>query len=268
MNTNSTAEGQDERVLDQLRQLVRAFQAAGRTILPGSSDELLGTIVEAAARIFGAAAASIALVDQDQQYLVFVVSYGAGHESVVGMRVPVNQGIAGYVALTGEPLAISNVRQDPRFAQSAAERTGYLPQSILAMPLLYGERVIGVIEVLDKINAPSFGMQDMELLGLFARQAAIAIHQSQQYDLLGLGLMHCLERMIGPASLGGLDQVFRSLLGEADAGAAAPENPQRELIALADLFYQLSKLGEAERETAHQVLTSFGNYARGKPRWA
>src|SRR2546423_9623908 len=92
----------------QLQQLVLALEATGRALLPSSNDELLQTIVEAAARIFGAAAASIALVDERAGQIVFRVAYGAGSETVIGMRYPLDQGIAGYVANTGQPIAISN----------------------------------------------------------------------------------------------------------------------------------------------------------------
>src|SRR5438045_2004792 len=120
----------------QLAALVDAIHATGRALLPSSNDELLQTIVEAAARIFGAAAASIALVDEHAGQIVFRVAYGAGSESVIGMRIAMDQGIAGYVANTGQPIAISNVQTDPRFARDTAERTGYVPKSILAMPLI------------------------------------------------------------------------------------------------------------------------------------
>ncbi|HEX9013838.1 MAG TPA: GAF domain-containing protein, partial [Anaerolineaceae bacterium] len=97
---------------EQLLRLLRAIDASGRAVLPRQDQALLQSIVEAAARIFGAAAASIALVDEAGETLEFVVSYGAGSEAVVGMRIPVNRGIAGYVAMTGQPLATSNVQKD------------------------------------------------------------------------------------------------------------------------------------------------------------
>ena len=165
---------------DAVRDLLAALEAAGHLALPGFSRDLLESVVEAAARIFGAAAASIALVDEPSGGLHIVVAYGAGRETVVGMHLPRGQGIAGYVAMTGEPLAVSDVERDPRFAQQFAQGTGYVPRSILATPLLAHERIIGVMEVLDKIEAPSFGLRDMELLALFAGQASLAIDQARQ----------------------------------------------------------------------------------------
>lgn len=248
---------------EQLQRLLLAIEASGRAILPSSNDELLQTIVEAAAQLFGAAAASIALVNEKQQTLDFKVSTGIGREEVVGMRIPLDQGIAGYVAMTGQPMAISNVQQDPRFVQETAEKTGYVPRSILAMPLLSGDRVIGVIEVLDKISAPSFGMQDMELLGIFARQAALAIHASQQYEQLGEALLHGLKDLVktegGPEIEEALDRL-----------AERPDEDERaaDLMALADLFKSIYELGEAERKACLRILAAFADYTRSRPRYA
>src|SRR3989304_8603643 len=159
---------EESRISKQLKRLWEAIEASGHAILPKSNDELLNSIVEAAARIFNAAAASILLVNEQEQLLEFKVAYGAANPDLVGLKFPLDQGIAGYVVMTGQPLAISNVRQDARFNQDFARSTGYVPSSILAMPLRADERTIGVMEVLDKINATSFGMQDLELLGMFA----------------------------------------------------------------------------------------------------
>jgi GAF domain-containing protein len=240
------------KLAEQLHELVLAIQASGRALFPSSNDELLQTIVEAAARIFGAAAASIALVDARAGELVFRVAYGAGSETVVGMRIPLDQGIASYVANTGQPIAISNVQNDPRFARDTAQRTGYVPRSILAMPLITNDRVIGVIEVLDKITSPSFGMQDMELLGLFAQQAAIAIHQSQNLDALDDAFVRRLHALVSPEAAVDLQ---RALHG----GDIARHN---EMMQIAALFQSISALGEAERRACLKILETFGEYAR------
>jgi len=250
----------NDKLADQLRRLIRAIEAGGRAILPGSNRELLQSIVDAAARIFGAAAASIALVDEKQQVLEFRVSYGVGNENVVGMRIPLDAGLAGYVAMTGQPMAISNVQQDARFNQDFAKSTGYVPRSILAMPLLWGDRVIGVMEVLDKISAPSFGMQDMELLGIFAQQAAIAIFQSQQIDQIGEALVRGLKQLASADPTAESADLIRAL-----EDSAVDDARSRDVLALADVFNAVSELGEAERRTCLQVLTAFGEYVRSKP---
>jgi len=249
------------RLAEELRQLLASIEATGRALLPASNLELLQTVVDAAARIFGAAAASICLVDETDQVLEFKVAIGAGKDEVLGMRIPIDRGIAGYVANTGQPIAISNVQQDPRFNQEFARSTGYVPRSILATPLIIGDRVIGVMEVLDKISAPSFGMQDMELLGVFAQQAAIAIDQSQQMDNLGRAMLRGIDQLLGNA---GADQPTR-IRSEIEAGTPEEQTRRREMMDLARLFFEIGQAGEAERRACLQILTAFRDYLHSRP---
>src|SRR5512137_1114318 len=114
----------NDHLKEELVRLLQALEAAGRTVLPGSSDALLSSIVEAAARIFGAAAASIMLVDEAEKVLVFKVAYGVGGKDLVGVKIPINHGIAGYVAMSGQPIAISDVAEDTRFNRDFAKSTG------------------------------------------------------------------------------------------------------------------------------------------------
>lgn len=244
----------------ELRRWLAAVQASGAAILPDAGSELLQTIVEAAARLFGAAASSIALLDESQQKLVFRVATGAGASEVIGLSVSVGQGIAGYVVATGQPMAISSVQEDPRFARDTARKTGYVPKSILAMPLLYDERPLGVIEVLDKISAPSFGMRDMELLGIFARQAAVAIRATTFQANLGRALLAGLGSLEPPGERGAFSTLTKAL-GSGDD----PEGTD-QILAIAGAMSSLYQLGQAERETCLRVLDAFVALADARPR--
>jgi GAF domain-containing protein len=250
-----------EPLAGQLRRLLAALEASSRALLPASNQELLQSIVDASARIFGAAAASICLVDEDAQMLEFKVATGIGREDVVGRRIRVDQGIAGYIAMTGQPIAVSNVQADPRFKKDFAQSTGYVPRSILGTPLFSDGQVIGVMEVLDKIAAASFGLQDMELLGVFAQQAALAIHQSQQYDKISGALVAGLRDLLA----GELDQRPAALLAALEAGEADELAAAADLNELAGLFYALSARGPAERKAALHILAAFAAYVEGSP---
>jgi signal transduction protein with GAF and PtsI domain len=243
---------------EQLQRLLKSIEASGRAVLPGSNDALLKSIVETAARIFGAAAASLLLVVEEEEALEFKVAFGPSDRDLIGTRFPYDKGIAGYVFMTGMPIATSNVREDKRFDQDFAKSTGYVPNSILASPLISADdRVIGVMEVLDKIDAASFDMRDMELMGMFAQQAAMAIDQSQQVDQIHETLVRGLKR-----------------LAKSDASAPSPElqtvlsqslekNEQTtDLLELADLFNQVSALGDSERKACIQILSVFAEYRK------
>ena len=149
--------------------------AVGRRLQGDVETRLLQSIVDATVRLFDAEAASIALFEQDPDRLEFRVAAGEQGAGAVGLTVPPTQGIAGFVYSTGQALALSDVGEDPRFNRGAAEQTGYVPRSIAAAPLLDDHGVVGVLQVLDKRGSPTFSLQDMELLGVFAGQATVAI---------------------------------------------------------------------------------------------
>jgi len=140
--------------------------------------ELLRSVVEVARAIFAAKASSILLLDEEAHELVFEAVVGEGEESLLGQRFPAGTGVAGWVLATRTPLVIEDVARDPRFAKDVAEGTGYVPQGLMAVPLLHDERALGVLEVLDRQS--HFTLQEMELLGLFASQAAIALDLLQR----------------------------------------------------------------------------------------
>jgi len=112
------------------------------------------------------------LLMSDVSFRVAAGDKGAG---AVGLAVPPTQGIVGYVYSTGQALALSDVGNDPRFNRDAAEQTGYVPRSIAAAPLFDEHGTLGVLQVLDKRSSPTFSLRDMELLGVFAGQATVAI---------------------------------------------------------------------------------------------
>ena len=96
----------------------------------------------------GAEACSVALLEDDE--LVYVAAAGTGAEQVRGMRLPATRGIGGYVAVSGQALVVADVRRDPRHDRDAAARTGYLPTSVLAVPVEDAEGPVGVLTVLDR----------------------------------------------------------------------------------------------------------------------
>jgi GAF domain-containing protein len=154
---------------------LRAAVAAGVTGSEENYRTLLSAIVEVARAIFGAKASSILLLDDETHELVFAAVVGEGEENLVGVRFPAGTGIAGWVLATRTPLVIEDVNKDPRFASDLAEDTGFVPKGLMAAPLLHEERALGVLEVLDRPEQSLFSLQEMELLGMFANQAAIAV---------------------------------------------------------------------------------------------
>jgi serine/threonine protein kinase len=135
---------------------------------PDASRGLMESIVQTAAGVFGAAAASICLIDQTTGELVYRSAWGAGAGEIVGVRLPPGTGIAGGVIDSGVAEAIPDCRTDPRFAASIASGTGYVPYTMLVVPLLRGARAIGVLSILDRRDGRSYQVGDLEVAKLFA----------------------------------------------------------------------------------------------------
>lgn len=153
----------------------REAAATGMLATEEGHRALLQSIVDVARAIFGARAASVFLLDEATDELVFEAVSGEGEGELVGMRFPSSTGIAGWVLVTRQPIVIDDLQQDPRFAKQAAESTGYVPHGLMAVPLLLEERALGVLEVLDRPNDAPFTLAEMDLLSLFAHQAAIGL---------------------------------------------------------------------------------------------
>lgn len=155
---------------------LRAAVAAGALAAESSYRPLLQAIVEVARAILGARASSIMLLDEQAEELVFEAVTGEGEDELVGRRIPAGTGIAGWVAQSRQPLVVEDVTQDPRFDVEAARRTGYVPQGLMAVPLIHEDAMLGVLNVLDRPQRSRFSLAEMDLLELFAAQAAVALH--------------------------------------------------------------------------------------------
>jgi GAF domain-containing protein len=143
-------------------------------------DTLIQSVVDVARAIFNASASSIFLLDDSTNELVFEAVSGEGASILPGRRFPATKGIAGWVLAAHEAIMVSDVSQNASFARDVAESTGYVPLSLMAAPLLSDDKPVGVLEVLDYERNPSTTLEAMDLLQLFARQAAVALRIVQR----------------------------------------------------------------------------------------
>jgi GAF domain-containing protein len=169
-----------DRALDALVAVAVRAAAADR-LAPAAGSSGLAAITEAAAAVLQATAASIALYDSATNALVFRVAAGPEGAGVIGLSIPAYAGIAGYVYSTGQPLAIADVATDPRFQRATAERTGYVPRSLLAVPLVDDAGLVGVMEVLDRRDGQPFDLTDLDVASRLAA-AAIAIIRATRVE--------------------------------------------------------------------------------------
>lgn len=137
--------------------------------------QLLQSVVDVARAIFGAQASSVFLLDETAGELVFQAVSGRGEDFLVGRRFPAGRGIAGWVAVSGEPIVVDDLADNPSFDRSLAQSTEYVPDAMMAAPLIHGDRILGVLEVLDPSPQARSSLPELDLLSLFARQAATAL---------------------------------------------------------------------------------------------
>jgi GAF domain-containing protein len=159
---------------------LEAAVAAGVLGADEAHRSLLQATVEVARAIFGAKAASVFLLDEAAEELVFEAVAGEGAGELIGKRFPAGTGMAGWVLTTRQPLVIDDLTSDTRFSREAAESTGFVPKSMMVVPLLVEERALGVLSVLDRPTESRVKLAEVDLLGLFANQAAIALDLLQR----------------------------------------------------------------------------------------
>jgi GAF domain-containing protein len=135
----------------------------------------LEAVVRAAAGVFEAAAASIALADPSGGHLTYVAAWGAGARNVVGLELTRGQGIAGAAAESGQAQIVARCRTDPRFALEVARSTTYVPHTMLVLPLRRDGTVAGVLSLLDRRGGDPFGVDDLPRAELFAAVAAASL---------------------------------------------------------------------------------------------
>jgi len=221
--------------------------------------QLLEAIVSTAVRVINASAGSLMLVDPTTDELEFQVAVGPGSEEIKRFRVPIGQGIAGFVASSGQALAIADTSQDTRFARQIAEGSGYVPKNLLCVPLVLHGEVIGVMELLDKNGGNSpFVPGDTAVLSSFGEQAAFTIDLSLHAQSL-VRLLTAASHTEGEA-----DPTAGAAVAEAVAGALAASGYERTL-SLARQVAAIGAAGEREVRLAGAVLQALIGYLSSDP---
>jgi signal transduction histidine kinase len=144
-------------------------------------DEVLTLIMERINAVLKVEAGSLLLVDNETGELVFQIALGEKAEGVKPFRLQMGQGIAGHVARSGEPLMISDAQKDRRHYKAPDVATDFLTRSILCVPMIFKGKIIGVIEIMNKLEG-DFTESDLTLLNSIATYAAIAIENARLHQ--------------------------------------------------------------------------------------
>lgn len=151
--------------------------------------ELLNAIMASAAELLDAETSSLMMLDEATNEFTFEVATGESGEEVKQLRVPADQGIAGWVLRHNQPAVVDDVRSDPRFYGQIDQSSGFQTRSLLAVPLRIRDQTIGVVEVINKRGDRPFTGRDQELAAALAAQAAVAIDNARLYQKLADALV-------------------------------------------------------------------------------
>jgi signal transduction histidine kinase/ActR/RegA family two-component response regulator len=147
-------------------------------------EEVLELIMKSTNKVTSSIAGSLMLLDVATGELVLSVSTGPKSNTLKDIRIPVGTGIAGWVAANERHVLVDDVQKDKRFYVAGDKINGIKTKSILCVPLKAKSNLIGVLEVINKVDGTSFTQRDVLLLGIFASQAAMAIENARLYGEL------------------------------------------------------------------------------------
>jgi HD-GYP domain-containing protein (c-di-GMP phosphodiesterase class II) len=214
-------------------------------------DDLLSLMLDMTTEMLNAEAGSILLLDDDKDELVFVAATGAKKEKIKDIRVPIGEGIAGWVARESKAVLIADAQNDPRFFKKADQKTDFKTRTIIAVPLVTKEKLIGVAEVLNKKNNEFFTEDDRNLFEALGNQAAVAIENAKLYENLRnmfLSTVRSLASAIETKDVythGHSERVtqYAEVIGK-ELGLNTKET---EDLRLAGLLHDIGKIGVDER---------------------
>lgn len=222
-------------------------------------DELLRKIISASTEMTESEKSSILLWDEDTNELYFRQTLGEHGEILEKIRIPVNEkSVAGWCLLHRQPLIINDVSNDPRHYKGVDQVTSFVTRSILAVPIVWGERIFGVIEVLNRIEG-DYTKADEEYLTILAAQAAVALNNVFVVEQLQNFFVHTVElliaalEMVEPSMRGHVVRVARM----ATALARELKLPGKELEQvlygayfhdIGRLFYESARTGARGKE--------------------
>jgi diguanylate cyclase (GGDEF)-like protein len=159
---------------------VNVFHELGKALTSSLQlDQVLRTIMEKINEVLHPDTWSLLLMDSDKQELYFQIATGAGAEALKDVRIKVGQGLAGWVAQSGQAVVVPDTSKDSRFFGQVDEKTKVATRSIVAVPVRFRDQCLGVIELINCIGPEGFSQRELALLEALADYAAIAIENAR-----------------------------------------------------------------------------------------
>ena len=159
---------------------VNVFHELGKALTSSLQlDQVLRTIMEKINEVLRPDTWSLLLMDLEKKELYFQIATGAGAEALKDVRIKLGQGLAGWVAQSGEAVVVADTSKDSRFFGQVDEKTKVATRSIVAVPVRFRDQCLGVIELINCVGPEGFSGRDLALLEALADYAAIAIENAR-----------------------------------------------------------------------------------------
>lgn len=231
-------------MLDFLSDLGRRVGLASRL------GRLVQNITQMTRHALSASAASVFFFNDREQELFFEVANGSAGKTLKHMTLSAGSGFAGWVARHGKSLIVNDTMTDPRFNKEVDRITGFVTRSAICAPMIIRSKVIGVIEVLNKIGGQAFTQSDLETLTSVAATAAIAIENDRLHDSILKSYKGTIKALA--AAIDAKDHYTRghsqrvmeyALLGGSNLGLSKDE---LESLEYAGMLHDIGKIGIAD----------------------
>jgi len=235
---------------DQLTTLVELATILNSTLEP---KEVRKRAMQAATRLMNCEVGSLLLLDEEKKDLFFEVALGEKGEAVKEVRLKVGEGIAGWVAEHSKPLMVADVTKDSRHSMKVDYTSGYKTKNIVCVPVMIKEKVIGVLQAVNKLNNERFSNEDLELFELLANQVAIAIENAILYEKIHTAFLEVSEALAesiekrDPYTGGHTKRVLAYSMAIAKYMKLHDDDDDVEKLKIAAILHDIGKIGVEDK---------------------
>lgn len=216
------------------------FSQIGKAIVASNSlSGILNNVMEQIGKIFSPMNWSLLLKDPKSNELVFKIVVGEAADQLQDARIPIDRGISGWIARTGQAVIIEDVSKDHRFSDHLDKQTGFTTTSIIGVPLKTENKVIGVIELINKLNGETFSPLELNVLSTIADFSAIAIEKA--YYIQAIKRISRIDHLTGCLNRRSMDQILKREI----------ERSKRQNLPLSVLLVDIDKFKQINDQMGH-----------------
>lgn len=231
----------------KIQQLLSLLEASKQLNSNLEIEDVFQNILLQMVTVIGAEAGTLWVLDSDGEEIRVVAAYGESADKILNIRLKKDEGIAGKVIMSGEPLLIRNVEEHPDWSNRVDQSSGFVTKSMITVPLAVKGKVLGSLQLLNKKQSNFFAEEDVSLAVALASQSAMALHNSQMYDELQqmfLSMIQTLAKVLDardPYTAGHSERVANYSVWIAGKLGMAPDK-MKELYKAA-LLHDVGKIG-------------------------